>query len=313
MTEKLSLDGQVALVTGSGRGLGRAHAMLLAAHGASVIVNDPGVSLEGDGNDRNPAQTVVEEIRAAGGQAEANFGDVSDESAAQAMVDQAIARFGSIDIVVNNAGNFFPRHPFTESSTETFEKIWRVHVLGSINCIRAAWPHMSARRYGRIINTASHTALLGSPRNIEYSAAKGALFGITNSLAFEAAENGIAINAIAPGALTRPVSNIKGVAENIPAGAFDPALASPIIIWLAHKDCPVNGETFGAMSGTTTRLKVVETEGYFSRTPTPEAVRSNFPQIMAEDLFEASQLIVSTQAETRGSELMSRFVGAANG
>lgn len=305
--ENLRLDGRVALVTGAGRGLGRAHAILLAAHGASVIVNDPGVSMGGDGGDPAPAESVVAEIRAAGGSAEANFGDVADEGAAQAMIDQAIGSFGSIDILVNNAGNFLPRGAFADTTEESFRQIWRVHVMGAVNCIRAAWPQMRARRHGRIINTTSHTALLGSPLNIEYSAAKGALFGITNSLAFEAAEHGIAVNAIAPGALTRPVAQMAGVAEQIPAGAFEPALASPIIVWLAHQDCLANGKTFGAMSGTTTLLRVAETEGYFSRNPTPEAVRDNFATIIADDAFAGSALVFSDQAEVRGLVLMQRF------
>ena len=306
----LRLDGKTALVTGAGRGLGRAHALLLAAHGARLVINDPGVSLEGDGGDRTPAQDVVEEIRAEGGEAVANFGSVADENDTQAMVEQAIAAFGSIDIIVNNAGNFVPRGKFMNSSAESFEKIWRVHTMGAVNTIRAAWPHMEANHYGRIINTTSHTALLGSPFNVEYAAAKGALFGITNALAFEAAEHGIAINAIGPGALTRPVTRIEGVAEQIPEGAFDPALASPVVVWLAHESCSVNGETFGTMSGTTTRLKVAETNGYFSRTPTPEAVRDNFADIMAEEAIAKSGLVFADQAETRGLELMQRFAGS---
>ena len=306
----LRLDGRVALVTGAGRGLGRAYAISLAAHGASVIVNDPGFSMQGEGSDPTPAQSVVAEIRAAGGLAEANFGDVSDKTVAQAMIDQAIASFGSIDILVNNAGNFVPRGPFEDTTEETFAQIWQVHVMGAIHCIRAAWPHMRVRGHGRIINTTSHTALLGSPMNIEYSAAKGALFGITNSLAFEAAQHGIAVNAVAPGALTRRVADLAGVAEHIPDGAFESSLAAPIIVWLAHQDCAANGETFGAMSGSTTLLRIAETEGYFSTTPTAEAVRDNFATILADDAFSGSRLVFSDQAEVRGLDLMQRFARA---
>lgn len=307
---ELRLDGRVALVTGAGRGLGRAHARALAAHGALVVVNDPGVSLEGDGSDHQPAEQVVKEIRDAGGQAVANFGSVAEERDTAEMVEQALSSFGAIDIVVNNAGNFVPRCDFAVTSTESFDRIWRVHLMGSINVIRAAWPHMVARHHGRIINTTSHTALLGSARNVEYAAAKGALFGLTNALAIEAAEHGIAINAIAPGALTRPVTQIEGVADRIPDGAFDPDLAAPIVVWLAHQDCPANGETFGTMSGLTSRIKVCETMGYFGIKPTAEDIRDNFDAIMGDQAIEQTGLRFGELAELHGLELMQQYVAA---
>ncbi|MBB6125353.1 SDR family NAD(P)-dependent oxidoreductase [Sphingobium subterraneum] len=311
MEKELRLDGQVALVTGSGRGLGRAHALLLAARGAAVVVNDPGGSLEGDGEDRMPADGVVEDITSAGGQAVANFDSVASEAGASAMVAAAIDHFGRIDIVVNNAGNFLPRRSFTESSSESFAKIWAVHTMGSINVIRAAWPHMVGQGYGRIVNTASHTGLLGSRGSLEYSVAKAAILGLTKTLALEAAELGIAVNAIAPGALTRPVNQMEEVAQLVPPGAFEPDLVSPTVLWLCHPECGVNGEVLGVMSGTTTRIKIAETQGYWSSTPTPEAIRDHFTHIMAEETLAGSGLTFGQEAETRGMELMMHYISHA--
>lgn len=308
---EVRLDGRVALVTGAGRGLGRAHARLLAAHGAKVVVNDPGVGLGGEGGDQAPARDVVAEIEAAGGTAVANFDTVATEAGAGAMVQQAIDSFGRIDIVVNNAGNFFTRHSFTETSSDSFATIWQVHVMGTVNVIRAAWPHLVAQGYGRIINTASHTGYLGSRNNLEYSTAKAAIHGLTRTLSLEAAAHGIAINAVAPGGITRPVRLIEGIVEKMPAGAFEPELVAPTVVWLSHEDCKATGEIFGVMSGTTSRIKVVETPGYCSRTPTPEAIRHAFAdEILDQDRFERSGLVIGEEAELRGLDLVQRFTKA---
>ncbi|KQX23530.1 MULTISPECIES: SDR family NAD(P)-dependent oxidoreductase [unclassified Sphingomonas] len=308
---ELRLDGRVALVTGAGRGLGRAHARLLAAHGAKVVVNDPGVGLGGEGGDETPARDVVAEIEADGGTAVANFDTVATEDGARAMVRQAIDSFGRIDIVVNNAGNFFTRHGFVETSSESFASIWQVHVMGSVNVIRAAWPHMVDQGYGRVVNTASHTGYLGSRHNLEYSAAKAAIHGLTRTLSLEAEGHGIAINAVAPGGITRPVKLIEGIVERMPAGAFEPELVAPTVVWLSHEDCKANGEIFGVMAGTTTRIKVVETPGYCSRTPTPEAIRDAFDdEILDQDRFDRSGLVIGREAELRGLDLVERFTKA---
>lgn len=308
---EVRLDGRVALVTGAGRGLGRGYARLLAARGAKVVVNDPGVGLGGEGHDESPARDVVAEIEAAGGVAVANFDTVATEEGARAMVGQAMDSFGKIDIVVNNAGNFYTRHSFDQTSPESFAHIWQVHVIGSVNVIRAAWPHMVAQKYGRIINTASHTGYLGSRDNLEYSAAKAAIHGITRTLSLEAGDHGIAINAVAPGGVTRPVKLIPGILDKMPAGAFEPELVAPTVVWLAHEDCKVSGEIFGVMAGTTTRIKVVETPGYCSRSPTPEAIRDAFDDlILDQPRFDASGLVTGKEAELRGMELVERFTKA---
>ena len=303
MTE-LRLDGKVALITGSGRGLGRAYAHLFAARGAKIVVNDPGVTLEGAGGDVGPAQSVVDEISRGGGMAVANYDTVASEAGARAMIAQALGSFGRIDIIINNAGNFLPKRPFDQTSIGSFDSIWQVHFMGSVNVIRAAWPHLTAQRSGRIVNTASHVGYLGSRGKLEYSAAKGAIHGLTRSLAFEAATYGIAVNAIAPGGMTRPNMADAGIAAKFSNGAFEPDLVAPTVLWLAHEQCRVNGEIFSAMAGSTTRIKVAETMGYFNAAPTPELVRDNFNLIMGQDALAAANLSFGTEAEARGMELV---------
>ena len=304
---ELRFDGKVALVTGGGRGLGRAHARLLAARGARVVVNDPGVSLTGDGADRGPAQAVVDEIVAAGGEAVANFDSVASAAGARAMVDQAIATFGGIDVVVNNAGNFLPGRPFAETSDATFDGLLQVHLMGTVNVIRAAWAHMIAQRYGRIVNTVSHVGYLGSTGRFEYAAAKAAIHGLTRTLAPEAQEHGIAVNAVAPGGITRPVQEMRNMPESFVNGAFAPELVSPTVAWLAHADCAVNGEVFGVMAGTTTRILIAETEGFSSPAPTPEAIRDNFDRILDSDAVDDSRLDFGASGEARGMALVARY------
>ncbi|WP_242128660.1 SDR family NAD(P)-dependent oxidoreductase [Sphingobium sp. Sx8-8] len=305
---ELRLDGKVALITGSGRGLGRAYAHLLASRGAKIVVNDPGVSLSGEGGDRQPALDVVSEIEEMGGVATANFDSVATTAGAQAMIAQALDEFGGIDIVVNNAGNFLPKHSFIDSSEEAFASIWQVHVMGSINVIRAAWPHMCRQGSGRIVNTCSHVGYLGNDGLIEYATAKAAIHGLTRTLAAEATAFGIAVNAVAPAGMTRPNAADPAIAERFAEdGSFHVDLVSPTVLWLAHQDCDVSGEIFGVMAGTTTRIIVAETKGYTSRTPTPEAIRDHFDTILGRETVAGSGLDTGTSGEGRGMALITRY------
>lgn len=305
---ELRLDGKVALVTGSGRGLGRAYTELLAARGARVVVNDPGVNIDGSGGDQRPAQDVVDAIRAGGGTAEANFDSVASQAGAEAMVATALSAFGRIDIVVNNAGNFLPKHSFADSTAETFASIWQVHLIGTVNVIRAAWPHFCKQRSGRIVNTGSHVGYLGNDGQVEYAAAKGAIHGLTRTLSLEAAGYGIAVNGIAPAGMTRPNLADARISERFASDpSFSVDLVAPTVLWLAHEDCDVNGETFGVMAGTTTRIAIVETKGFASQTPTPEAIRDNFDAIMARDALASSGFDRAPDGESRGQALVARY------
>jgi NAD(P)-dependent dehydrogenase (short-subunit alcohol dehydrogenase family) len=304
---ELRLEGRVALVTGAGRGLGRSYVKLLAARGASVIVNDPGGGLRGEGADPGPASTVAEEICSSGGRAQANFDSVSSEAGAAAAVSQAVNAYGRIDIVVNNAGIFMPERDFLDTSSDSFMRIWQVHVMGSINIARAAWPHFIAQSFGRIINTTSHVGYLGCRGLLEYSVAKAAIHGFTRSLALEAEGCGIAVNAVAPGAMTRPVRELSGLPDTYQTPAYEATLVAPTLLWLAHEECNVNGEVFGVMAGTTTRIKVAETVGFHSTTPTPETIRDNFARVMDEAAFAKSGLLFSADAKQRGTELLVQY------
>jgi NAD(P)-dependent dehydrogenase (short-subunit alcohol dehydrogenase family) len=208
MSDELRLDGRVAIITGAGRGIGRAHALALASRGAQVLVNDLGGSVLGESSSIEPAQAVVEEIVAAGGHAVANGDNVSDASGARAVIDATRDAFGRLDIVVTNAGISYPQRPFAETTLESFDRILRVHVHGTWNMPHAAWPYLVEQGYGRIITTTSQAGFYGQPGSQEYSAAKGAIVGLTLSLAHESERNGIRVNGIAPAAFTRMVEDL---------------------------------------------------------------------------------------------------------
>ncbi len=284
-----SFEGRVAVVTGAGRGIGRAHALLLAARGAGVVVNDLGSSMGGEGADAEPASAVAAEIVAAGGAAIANHSDVSTTTGAQALVDAAIARFGRVDILVNNAG-IVRWAGFPEADADNLDRHLAVHVGGSFNTTRAAWPHMVERGYGRIVMTGS-TGMFGLPNNLSYAAAKGAVVGLARSLATAGAAHGIKVNVIAPAAFTR----MAGRGPDIPEMA--PELVAPMAAFLAHEDCPVTGEIYTAGAGRFARLFIASTEGYVNATPTIEDVAANWAMINDEtDYYVPADLVAWSTA-----------------
>lgn len=282
---EFSFDGRVAVVTGAGRGLGRAHARLLAARGAKVVVNDLGGSMEGEGADSGPAQSVVDEILAAGGEAVADTHDVSSPEGGQAIIDTAVDRFGRIDIVVNNAG--IVRYAgLPEVDVDNLDRHLTVHLVGSFNTTRAAWPHFIKQGYGRVVLTTS-SGLFGMDTNLGYAAAKAGLVGMARSAKLAGEPHGIKVNLIAPAAQTRMAGGVP-LADNAPRRPGEAYLPSdavaPMVAFLAHESCPVSGEIYTAGGGRFARLFIASTEGYVNQkdTPTIEDVAAHWDAINDE-------------------------------
>jgi NAD(P)-dependent dehydrogenase (short-subunit alcohol dehydrogenase family) len=273
-------DGRVAAVTGAGRGIGRAYARLLAARGASVVVNDLGSSREGDGADAGPASAVAAEIVADGGAAAAETSDVATREGAEAVVTAAVAHFGRLDVLINNAG-VIRWAGFPEADADNLARHLAVHVAGSFYTTRAAWPLMVAQGYGRVVMTTS-SGLFGLPDNLSYATAKAAVIGLTRSLATAGARHGIKANLIAPGALTRMAGPRAGEGAAPPEMA--PELVAPMAVFLAHEACPVSGEIYAAGFGRFARIFVASTRGYVHPTsdPTIEDVAGNWATINDE-------------------------------
>lgn len=258
----LRFDGRVAAVTGAGRGIGRAYALLLAQLGARVVVNDLGGSTLGQGQDAGPADEVVRQIQAAGGTAAANYGDVSTVEGGQSVIDTAVAEFGRIDIMVNNAGNMV-WGSLPDATAQTIEAHWAVHVRGSFNTLHAAWPHFLEQNYGRAVLTTS-AGMFGLPDNLGYAIAKASMIGMAKSLTVSRRKANININCIAPNAVTRLGARTPAeqAAQEAMAPAMDPALVAPMVAYLAHESCAVSGEAYVAGAGRFARLFVGVTPGY---------------------------------------------------
>jgi NAD(P)-dependent dehydrogenase (short-subunit alcohol dehydrogenase family) len=266
--------GDVVLVTGSGAGLGRAYAHLLAASGARVVVND--LSTAPDGRDviGGSAQQVVDEITAAGGQAVADAHSVADPDGAQAAVTTALEHFGRIDAVINNAG-IVRSGGFHRLTPDDIQAVLGVHLIGSILVTRAAWPTMVGQCYGRVVFTSSSIGLLGTPANAAYGGAKGALAGLTRTLAAEGVRHGIAVNAVAPMAVTRlneaVMSSIFGPATD----QLTPDAVAPATAFLVHRECALNGEILSAAGGRVARF-AIGTGPATAGLSSPEEVRDAF-------------------------------------
>ena len=232
--QKMSFEGQVAIVTGAGGGLGREHALALARRGAKVLVNDLGGAVDGSGASVSAAQKVVDEIRAMGGQAMANGASVTDFAAVQAMVQQAVDAWGRVDILVNNAGILRDKS-FAKMQMEDFRLVVEVHLMGAANCCKAVWPHMQAQNYGRIVMTTSSSGLYGNFGQSNYGAAKMAQVGLMQTLAIEGAKHNIHVNALAPTAATRMT---EGLMPEAVLAALKPEAVVPAMLVLAHADAP---------------------------------------------------------------------------
>jgi len=230
----IDLTGRVAIVTGAGGGLGRAHALLLASRGAKVVVNDLGAARDGAGGSQSAAEAVAEEIRALGGEAAANGASVTDFYQVQEMVDTTLSNWGRIDILVNNAGILRDK-TFAKLQLEDFRAVIEVHLMGSVNCTKAVWEQMRGQQYGRIVFTTSSSGLYGNFGQSAYGAAKMALVGLMNTLHLEGEKYGIRVNCLAPSAATRMTEDIMD-AETL--RRLDPQLVAPAVLALVANDAP---------------------------------------------------------------------------
>ena len=270
----LNFDGRVAVITGGGRGLGRAYALLLASRGARIVVNDVGASMKGDGTDAGPAQAVVEEITSAGGQAVANTDTVATPEGGKAIIAAAIAHFGRIDILIHSAGNV-RRASLKEMSIEDFELVLGVHLRGAFHVVREAFPLMCAQGYGRIVLTSSINGLYGKSSNANYAMSKAGMLGLSQTAAIEGAAEGVKSNVIVPAAVTR-------MSEGIDTSAFppmEPDMVAPMVAWLSHESCSVSGETFAAMGGRVARAYIAESRGLYRPSWTPEQIAEDIEAI----------------------------------
>src|SRR6478609_7255114 len=274
----LGYDGKVAIITGAGGGLGRSHALELARRGARVVVNDLGGSVSGEGGDKGPAQTVVDEIEALGGEAVADTNSVATPDGGKAVVQTALDAFGTVDILVNNAGILRDK-TFHNMTPELLEPVIQVHLLGAFYVTQPAWLVMRDKGYGRVINTSSNSGILGNFGQSNYGAAKMGLVGFTRVLANEGRKYNIKVNAIAPVAKTRMTEELLG--------GFGDKLAAeevtPTVCYLAHEDCPVTGEVYSVAGGTVSRFFIGLTPGYYKNGHSVEDVRDNFDLIRNEE------------------------------
>lgn len=294
----LRFDGRVAIVTGAGGGLGKSHALLLAARGAQVVVNDIGGSVTGEGSDPAPAERLVEEITAAGGQAVADVNSVATPEGGAALVQTAIDNYGRVDIVVNNAGILRDAN-FDAMTIDLLEPVLDVHLKGAFNVTRPAFLVMREQGYGRVVSTTSASGILGSPGKSNYAAAKTGIIGFTRVLAAEGAPHNIKANALSPIAYTRMIAHsleqpqaddqlgpqadeIKEQLTKMFTETIDPALVSPAVAFLAHENCPVSGELYTAGGGQVSRWFIGRTQGYFNRGLTIEDVAAHFADIRDE-------------------------------
>ena len=271
---ELRFDDRVAVVTGGGRGLGRAYAQLLAARGARVVVNDSGGSLTGDGIDADPAERVTQEIKAAGGEALACTASVTTREGGEAVIAAATENYGGIDILIHNAGNV-RRGSLKEMSYEDFDAVLDVHLRGAFNVVRPAFPLMCEAGYGRIVLTSSIGGLYGNHEVANYAAAKAGVIGLSNVAAVEGAADGVTSNVIVPAAVTRMAAGIDTSAYP-PMG---PDLVAPVVGWLAHESCSVTGEIFIALAGRVARAVIAESPGVCRPSWTVEGVGAHLDAI----------------------------------
>jgi len=297
----IGFEGKVAIVTGAGGGLGRAHALALAQRGAKVVVNDIGAV--GATGAARPADLVVQEIQKLGGQALANHCDITDEASVLEMVAKTIATWGRVDILINNAGILRDKS-FAKIEISDFRKVIEVHLMGSLNCTKAVWPHMVEQGYGRILMTTSGSGIYGNFGQSNYGAAKSALVGLMNVLSIEGARKGIRVNALAPTAAT---AMTEGLIDAEAAAVLSPESISPGALFLVSEQAPTK-TILGAGAGVFAVARMEESTGCFLPVEdrSPEAVAEHWAQIsdmsdalVTESAFEQTKRYVDIAVASR--------------
>ena len=280
------LDGRVAVVTGSGRGIGREFALCMASEGAKVVVNDVGVSLDGRGTEEDPAANVCREIEALGGQAAPNYDSVTEFAGAERIINTAVESFGKIDILVNNAGIVRDR-TLVKMDESDFDAVIGVHLKGSFNCARHAAPLMKDQGYGRIVNITSSAGLRGNFGQTNYGAAKAGLMGMTFVWAMELGRYGVTVNAVAPAGATRMTAALFERSGQEPPPEQNPALNAPLVAFLASERAShVNGQILGRSDYAFTLFQHPKQVAFMWRDGgwTAEQVADNFDTILGQHL-----------------------------
>lgn len=302
---ELRFDGRVAVITGAGRGLGRLYALLLASKGAKVVVNDIGASVDGEGSDPAPAEQVVQEIRAAGGEAVACVESVATEKGGKAIIDAALDHYGRLDVLVANAGNV--RYgSMKDISREDFEALINVHLWGTYNVVRPAFPIMCKAGYGRIVLTSSISGIYGNLRGVVgYAVAKTSMIGLCNVLALEGAAEGVKCNIILPASVTRMGARVDTSQYPRP---MPPEMIPPVVGWLAHESCSVTGEMLISIAGRVARAFIAESPGVHRDEWTMEdvaehieAIRKADPPVVFEPVPDGMSEHIRYSFDLRGS------------
>ena len=287
----IDFKGRVAIVTGAGGGLGKQHALALAARGARVVVNDLGGARDGTGDSTGAAHAVVAEIRALGGEAMANGASVTDYSAVQAMVQQAMDAWGRVDILVNNAGILRDKS-FAKMELDDFRLVLDVHLMGAVNCTKAVWPIMLAQKYGRVVMTTSSSGLYGNFGQSNYGAAKMALVGLMQTLSIEGAKYDVRVNCLAPTAATRMT---EGLMPDAVMEALSPQAVVPAMLVLASRDAP-NRVILCAGAGTFEAAHITLTNGVWL------GVDAQTPERLARQLAEVRDRVGETVPENGAAQ-----------
>jgi NAD(P)-dependent dehydrogenase (short-subunit alcohol dehydrogenase family) len=273
MNKAHRFDGKVAIVTGAGEGLGRQHALELASRGAKLVVNDIGKTANG----QSSAESTACALKKSGAEAVADTGNIADEANVEALIQRAVDTFG--DILINNAGNGVAA-PIWKISTDDFNSVLNVHLYGTFWAMRAALRHMRRTGYGRIVNTASALGAFGAPHSAPYVTAKAGIIGLSKAAALDNVDMDIRVNAIAPVANTTLAKSFFASHPELKTEKLTPTRVSPVVLYLCHESCTLNGELISVAAGRVARIFMATAPGFYSDALTSEQVASNLERVM---------------------------------